>query len=422
MEIICLTENIDPRDLNNFEEVFREDYDDNYKVSLLESTNDLLKTLNESTKRNEEILIIAENEIDRIKKITSYFLEDCDIMIFNTKSRMIENNVEVQQQPAQTQNAAQPQQNVVQQTDTQAIQQTTQNIVLVESPFNLATRESKVNAESIKGYLKNFGHQKNIAIRWIHNPVIPNVQRLSSGAESKIAQAFYGINTGVICDVLDNIESILVPSENPIAIICTDSCYTKVKALLGKDIKRPMVLKELNFDLMKQLIGIVSEVENDFKSKKVLMKMDDKDEQGKMAIVEECTNQNILTYFKLLSESLKIERQYSKTVNDANIKYNKEKKDIEESLKVIDNILGLSYELQGFINVMNDPENPLSGLLSAAKTVYNKAKTSLDKDKKKGIEKIKKKIEDVNNKSLSDVVAYFKIHSKWKEFSEIVDI
>lgn len=428
MEIICLTENIDSRDLNTFEEVFREEYNDDYEVVLLENVDGLLKKLKESTKKNDEILIIAEDDLSRVKKVASYFSEECDISIFNTKNRMFENNAPVagtqvnvatsQAQGAQTQQQTQ----VTNQTAANTSQNVSQNIVLVETVFNLATKGSNVNAESIKAYLKNYGHQKNVAIRWIHNPVMKNIQKLSKGAESKIAQIFYGLNISSICDVLDTSESIISPSENIIEIVCTDSCYNKVRQIIGKDIKRPMVLKELDFDTMKKMTAIVQEVENDFKNRKVLMKVDDKDEQGKLAIVEECTNQNILTYFKMISDSLKVERIYSKTVDEANKQFNAEKKNIDDILKSIDSVLGISYELQGLMNILNDPENPFSGLIAAAKTVYDKAKNKLSNDKKKNLEKVKKKIEDVNNKSLSDIVAYFKIHSKWKEFSELIDV
>jgi hypothetical protein len=74
------------------------------------------------------------------------------------------------------------------------------------------------------------------------------------------------------------------------------------------------------------------------------------------------------------------------------------------------------------MGVLNDPESPLAGLIGAAGHVYNKMKKNLKGDSAKKVEKLKSKIESINNTSLKDIKAYFKIHPKWKDFEKIAGV
>lgn len=416
--IICLTTNIDERDLSSFEEALE---GESYDVFLTDKYG--LKNALKENKSSDEIIVLCENDIDFVLRTVNK-LNESNISVFNTRShRFLETDVNAQQATVNqnTQQAA-PTNNVNNQ---QAATQPTQplkQVVLIESCFNLATKTSKINADIIKNFMKS--NANKFYFRFIHNPVIPNVQRLSSAAEVAIASKVYDLKFEYICDVIDKPSNIIAENESIVGIIATDETIKKVNALIKKPIQVLAQLNNHEYDDMKKLISIVQEIEKDFKNKKQLVNFDGKDAEKvdsktKEAVVEECKNENVILYFGLLAESLKQERQIVTDVATAKNRTKSEMPNIEGMLKTTSEVIGLDYGINAIMGVLNDPESPLAGLIGAAGHVYNKMKKNLKGDSAKKVEKLKSKIESINNTSLKDIKAYFKIHPKWKEFEQI---
>lgn len=416
--IICLTTNIDERDLSSFEEALE---GESYDVFLTDKYG--LKNALKENKSSDEIIVLCENDIDFVLRTVNK-LNESNISVFNTRShRFLETDVAAQQATVNqnTQQAA-PTNNVNNQ---QAATQPTQplkQVVLIESCFNLATKTSKINADIIKNFMKS--NANKFYFRFIHNPVIPNVQRLSSAAEVAIASKVYDLKFEYICDVIDKPSNIIAENESIVGIIATDETIKKVNALIKKPIQVLAQLNNHEYDDMKKLISIVQEIEKDFKNKKQLVNFDGKDAEKvdsktKEAVVEECKNENVILYFGLLAESLKQERQIVTDVATAKNRTKSEMPNIEGMLKTTSEVIGLDYGINAIMGVLNDPESPLAGLIGAAGHVYNKMKKNLKGDSAKKVEKLKSKIESINNTSLKDIKAYFKIHPKWKEFEQI---
>lgn len=413
--IICLTTNIDERDLSSFEEALE---GESYDVFLTDKYG--LKNALKENKSSDEIIVLCENDIDFVLRTVNK-LNESNISVFNTRShRFLETDVTAQ--PATVnQNAQQATQANNQQAATQPTQPLKQ-VVLIESCFNLATKTSKINADIIKNFMKS--NANKFYFRFIHNPVIPNVQRLSSAAEVAIASKVYDLKFEYICDVIDKPSNIIAENESIVGIIATNETIKKVNALTKQPIQVLAQLNNHEYEDMKKLISIVQEIEKDFKNKKQLVNFDGKDAEKvdsktKEAVVEECKNENVILYFGLLAESLKQERQIVTDVATAKNRTKSEMPNIEGMLKTTSEVIGLDYGINAIMGVLNDPESPLAGLIGAAGHVYNKMKKNLKGDSAKKVEKLKSKIESINNTSLKDIKAYFKIHPKWKEFEQI---
>lgn len=418
--IICLTTNIDERDLSSFEEALE---GESYDVFLTDKYG--LKNALKENKSSDEIVILCENDIDFVLKTVSR-LNESNISVFDTRNhRFLETDVGAQAQQTTVNqtapNAPQPNNVNNQQAATQTAQPLKQ-VVLIESCFNLATKTSKINADIIKNFMKS--NANKFYFRFIHNPVIPNVQRLSSAAEVAIASKVYDLKFEYICDVINNPANIIAENESVVGIIATDETIKKVNALIKKPVQVLAQLNNHEYDDMKKLMSIVQEIEKDFKNKKQLVNFNGKDAEKidsrtKETIVEECKNENVILYFGLLAESLKQERQVVTDVATAKNRTKSEMPNIEGMLKTTSEIIGLDYGISAIMGVLNDPESPLAGLIGAAGHVYNKMKKNLKGDSAKKVEKLKSKIESINNTSLKDIKAYFKIHPKWKEFEQI---
>ena len=408
--IICLTTDIDEKDLSYFEEALE---GESYDVFLTDKYG-LKNTLKEN-KYSDEIIVLCENDIDFVLG-TINKLNESNISVFNTRShRFLETDNAAAQQATVNQNITQPTQ------PTQPLKQ----IVLIESCFNLATKTSKINADIIKNFMKS--NANKFYFRFIHNPVIPNVQRLSSAAEVAIASKIYDLKFEYICDVIDSPKNIIAENEDIVGIIATDETVKKVNALIKKPIQILAKLNNHEYEDMKKLISIVQEIEKDFKNKKQLVNFEGKDAEKvdsktKEASIEECKNENVILYFGLLAESLKRERQIVTDVATAKNRTKSEMLNIEGILKTTSEVIGLDYGINAIMGVLNDPESPLSGLIGAASNVYNKMKKNFKGDSVKKVEKLKSKIESINNTSLKDIKAYFKIHPKWKTFEQIAGL
>ena len=414
--IICLTTDIDEKDLSYFEEALE---GESYDVFLTDKYG--LKNALKENKSSDEIIVLCENDIDFVLRTVNK-LNESKISVFNTRShRFLETDNAAAQQATVNQNATQANN---QQTTAQPTQPLKQ-IVLIESCFNLATKTSKINADIIKNFMKS--NANKFYFRFIHNPVIPNVQRLSSAAEVAIASKIYDLKFEYICDVIDSPKNIIAENEDIVGIIATDETIKKVNALIKKPIKVLAQLNNHEYEDMKKLISIVQEIEKDFKNKKQLVNFEGKDAEKvdsktKEASIEECKNENVILYFGLLAESLKRERQIVTDVATAKNRTKSEMPNIEGILKTTSEVIGLDYGINAIMGVLNDPESPLSGLIGAASNVYNKMKKNLKGDSAKKVEKLKSKIESINNTSLKDIKAYFKIHPKWKTFEQIAGL
>lgn len=414
--IICLTTDIDEKDLSYFEEALE---GESYDVFLTDKYG--LKNALKENKYSDEIIVLCEHDIDFVLRTVNK-LNESKISVFNTRSHRFEEA-----------DATATQQSTVNQNDTQANNQQAaaqptqplKQIVLIESCFNLATKTSKINADIIKNFMKS--NANKFYFRFIHNPVIPNVQRLSSAAEVAIASKIYDLKFEYICDVIDSPKNIIAENEDIVGIIATDETIKKVNALIKKPIKVLAQLNNHEYEDMKKLISIVQEIEKDFKNKKQLVNFEGKDAEKvdsktKEASIEECKNENVILYFGLLAESLKRERQIVTDVATAKNRTKSEMPNIEGILKTTSEVIGLDYGINAIMGVLNDPESPLSGLIGAASNVYNKMKKNLKGDSAKKVEKLKSKIESINNTSLKDIKAYFKIHPKWKTFEQIAGL
>ena len=416
--IICLTTNIDEKDLSYFEEALE---GESYDVFLTDKYG-LKNTLKEN-KYSDEIIVLCENDIDFVLRTISK-LNESNISVFNTRShRFLETDINAQQATV-NQNATQANNVNNQQAAAQPTQPLKQ-VVLVESCFNLATKTSKINADIIKNFMKS--NANKFYFRFIHNPVIPNVQRLSSAAEVAIASKIYDLKFEYICDVIDSPKNIIAENEDIVGIIATDETVKKVNSLIKKPIQVLAKLNNHEYEDMKKLISIVQEIEKDFKNKKQLVNFEGKDAENvdsktKEASIEECRNENVILYFGLLAESLKRERQIVTDVATARNRTKSEMPSIEGILKTTSEVIGLDYGINAIMGVLNDPESPLSGLIGAASNVYNKMKKNFKGDSVKKVEKLKSKIESINNTSLKDIKAYFKIHPKWKTFEQIAGL
>ena len=420
--IICLTTDIDEKDLSYFEEALE---GESYDVFLTDKYG--LKNALKENKSSDEIIVLCENDIDFVLRTVNK-LNESKISVFNTRShRFLETDNAAAQQATVNQNAtqaAQSNQANNQQTATQPTQPLKQ-VVLIESCFNLATKTSKINADIIKNFMKS--NANKFYFRFIHNPVIPNVQRLSSAAEVAIASKIYDLKFEYICDVIDSPKNIIAENEDIVGIIATDETIKKVNSLIKKPIQVLAQLNNHEYEDMKKLISIVQEIEKDFKNKKQLVNFEGKDAEKvdsktKEASIEECKNENVILYFGLLAESLKRERQIATDVATAKNRTKSEMPNIEGILKTTSEVIGLDYGINAIMGVLNDPESPLSGLIGAASNVYNKMKKNLKGDSAKKVEKLKSKIESINSTSLKDIKAYFKIHPKWKTFEQIAGL
>ena len=417
--IICLTTDIDEKDLSYFEEALE---GESYDVFLTDKYG--LKNALKENKSSDEIIVLCENDIDFVLRTVNK-LNESKISVFNTRShRFLETDNIAAQQATVNQNATQAAQAKNQQTAAQPTQPLKQ-VVLIESCFNLATKTSKINADIIKNFMKS--NANKFYFRFIHNPVIPNVQRLSSAAEVAIASKIYDLKFEYICDVIDSPKNIIAENEDIVGIIATDETIKKVNALIKKPIQVLAQLNNHEYEDMKKLISIVQEIEKDFKNKKQLVNFEGKDAEKvdsktKEASIEECKNENVILYFGLLAESLKRERQIVTDVATAKNRTKSEMPNIEGILKTTSEVIGLDYGINAIMGVLNDPESPLSGLIGAASNVYNKMKKNLKSDSAKRVEKLKSKIESINNTSLKDIKAYFKIHPKWKTFEQIAGL
>ena len=414
--IICLTTDIDEKDLSYFEEALE---GESYDVLLTDKYG--LKNALKENKFSDEIIVLCENDIDFVLRTVNK-LNESKISVFNTRShRFLETDNAATQQSTVNQNATQANNQQAAAQPTQPLKQ----IVLIESCFNLATKTSKINADIIKNFMKS--NANKFYFRFIHNPVIPNVQRLSSAAEVAIASKIYDLKFEYICDVIDSPKNIIAENEDIVGIIATDETIKKVNALIKKPIKVLAQLNNHEYEDMKKLISIVQEIEKDFKNKKQLVNFEGKDAEKvdsktKEASIEECKNENVILYFGLLAESLKRERQIVTDVATARNRTKSEMPNIEGILKTTSEVIGLDYGINAIMGVLNDPESPLSGLIGAASNVYNKMKKNLKGDSAKKVEKLKSKIESINNTSLKDIKAYFKIHPKWKTFEQIAGL
>ena len=414
--IICLTTDIDEKDLSYFEEALE---GESYDVFLTDKYG--LKNALKENKYSDEIIVLCENDIDFVLR-TINKLNESKISVFNTRShRFEEADATAAQQATVNQNATQANNQQAAAQPTQPLKQ----IVLIESCFNLATKTSKINADIIKNFMKS--NANKFYFRFIHNPVIPNVQRLSSAAEVAIASKIYDLKFEYICDVIDSPKNIIAENEDIVGIIATDETIKKVNALIKKPIKVLAQSNNHEYEDMKKLISIVQEIEKDFKNKKQLVNFEGKDAEKvdsktKEASIEECKNENVILYFGLLAESLKRERQIVTDVATAKNRTKSEMPNIEGILKTTSEVIGLDYGINAIMGVLNDPESPLSGLIGAASNVYNKMKKNLKGDSAKKVEKLKSKIESINNTSLKDIKAYFKIHPKWKTFEQIAGL
>ena len=414
--IICLTTDIDEKDLSYFEEALE---GESYDVFLTDKYG--LKNALKENKYSDEIIVLCENDIDFVLRTVNK-LNESKISVFNTRShRFEEADATAAQQATVNQNATQANNQQAATQPTQPLKQ----IVLVESCFNLATKTSKINADIIKNFMKS--NANKFYFRFIHNPVIPNVQRLSSAAEVAIASKIYDLKFEYICDVIDSPKNIIAENEDIVGIIATDETIKKVNALIKKPIQILAKLNNHEYEDMKKLISIVQEIETDFKNKKQLVNFEGKDAENvdsktKGASIEECRNENVILYFGLLAESLKWERQTVTDVATAKNRTKSEMPNIEGILKTTSEVIGLDYGINAIMGVLNDPESPLSGLIGAASHVYNKMKKNLKGDSAKKVEKLKSKIESINNTSLKDIKAYFKIHPKWKTFEQIAGL
>ena len=417
--IICLTTDIDEKDLSYFEEALE---GESYDVFLTDKYG--LKNALKENKYSDEIIILCENDIDFVLRTVNK-LNESKISVFNTRShRFLETDNAATQQATVNQNATQTAQSNNQQAATQPTQPLKQ-VVLIESCFNLATKTSKINADIIKNFMKS--NANKFYFRFIHNPVIPNVQRLSSAAEVTIASKIYDLKFEYICDVIDSPKNIIAENEDIVGIIATDETIKKVNALIKKPIQVLAQLNNHEYEDMKKLISIVQEIEKDFKNKKQLVNFEGKDAEKvdsktKEASIEECKNENVILYFGLLAESLKRERQIVTDVATAKNRTKSEMPNTEGILKTTSEVIGLDYGINAIMGVLNDPESPLSGLIGAASNVYNKMKKNLKGDSAKKVEKLKSKIESINSTSLKDIKAYFKIHPKWKTFEQIAGL
>ena len=414
--IICLTTDIDEKDLSYFEEALE---GESYDVFLTDKYG--LKNALKENKSSDEIIVLCENDIDFVLRTVNK-LNESKISVFNTRShRFLETDNTAAQQATVNQNATQANNVNNQQTAAQPLKQ----VVLIESCFNLATKTSKINADIIKNFMKS--NANKFYFRFIHNPVIPNVQRLSSAAEVAIASKIYDLKFEYICDVIDSPKNIIAENEGIVGIIATDETIKKVNALIKKPIQVLAQLNNHEYEDMKKLISIVQEIEKDFKNKKQLVNFEGKDAEKvdsktKEASIEECKNENVILYFGLLAESLKRERQVVTDVATAKNRTKSEMPNIEGILKTTSEVIGLDYGINAIMGVLNDPESPLSGLIGAASNVYNKMKKNIKGDSAKKVEKLKSKIESINNTSLKDIKAYFKIHPKWKTFEQIAGL
>ncbi len=417
--IICLTTNIDEKDLSYFEEALE---GESYDVLLTDKYG--LKNALKENKSSDEIIVLCENDIDFVLRTVNK-LNESKISVFNTRShRFEEADATAAQQTTVNQNATQANNVNNQQTTAQPTQPLKQ-VVLIESCFNLATKTSKINADIIKNFMKS--NANKFYFRFIHNPVIPNVQRLSSAAEVAIASKIYDLKFEYICDVIDSPKNIIAENEDIVGIIATDETIKKVNSLIKKPIHVLAKLNNHEYEDMKKLIYIVQEIEKDFKNKKQLVNFEGKDAEKvdsktKEASIEECRNENVILYFGLLAESLKRERQIVTDVATAKNRTKSEMTNIEGILKTTSEVIGLDYGINAIMGVLNDPESPLSGLIGAASNVYNKMKKNFKGDSVKKVEKLKSKIESINNTSLKDIKAYFKIHPKWKTFEQIAGL
>ena len=414
--IICLTTDIDEKDLSYFEEALE---GESYDVFLTDKYG--LKNALKENKYSDEIIVLCENDIGFVLRTVNK-LNESKISVFNTRShRFLETDNAAAQQATVNQNATQANNQQAAAQPTQPLKQ----IVLIESCFNLATKTSKINADIIKNFMKS--NANKFYFRFIHNPVIPNVQRLSSAAEVAIASKIYDLKFEYICDVIDSPKNIIAENEDIVGIIATDETIKKVNALIKKPIQVLAQLNNHEYEDMKKLISIVQEIEKDFKNKKQLVNFEGKDAEKidsktKEASIEECKNENVILYFGLLAESLKRERQIVTDVATAKNRTKSEMPNIEGILKTTSEVIGLDYGINAIMGVLNDPESPLSGLIGAASNVYNKMKKNLKGDSAKKVEKLKSKIESINSTSLKDIKAYFKIHPKWKTFEQIAGL
>ena len=414
--IICLTTDIDEKDLSYFEEALE---GESYDVFLTDKYG--LKNALKENKYSDEIIVLCENDIDFVLRTVNK-LNESKISVFNTRShRFLETDNAAAQQATVNQNATQANNQQAAAQPTQPLKQ----IVLIESCFNLATKTSKINADIIKNFMKS--NANKFYFRFIHNPVIPNVQRLSSAAEVTIASKIYDLKFEYICDVIDSPKNIIAENEDIVGIIATDETIKKVNALIKKPIQVLAQLNNHEYEDMKKLISIVQEIEKDFKNKKQLVNFEGKDAEKidsktKEASIEECKNENVILYFGLLAESLKRERLIVTDVATAKNRTKSEMPNIEGILKTTSEVIGLDYGINAIMGVLNDPESPLSGLIGAASNVYNKMKKNLKGDSAKKVEKLKSKIESINSTSLKDIKAYFKIHPKWKTFEQIAGL
>lgn len=430
--IVCLTTNIDEKDLSYFEEALE---NETYDVILTDKSK-LKSTLREN-KSSDEIIVLCEDDIDFVLKTVNR-LNESNISVFNTRSHRFEENDQLGANPQQAATGAVPgNQNTTQTNQVNTAQNTQQTqqqnqqaqplkkVVLIESCFNLATNTSKINADIIKNFMKS--NANKFYFRFIHNPVIPNVQRLSSAAETTIASKIYDLKFEYICDVIDNPKNIVADGEDVVGIIATDETIKKVNSLIKKPIQVIAKLNNHGYDDMKKLISIVQEIEKDFKNKKQLVNFDGKDAENvdsktKETVIEECKNDNVILYFGLLAESLKQERQIAADVATAKNRTKSEMPNIEGILKTTSEVIGLDYGIGAIMGVLKDPESPVAGLIGAAGHVYNKMKKNLKGDSAKKVEKLKSKIESINNTSLKDIKAYFKIHPKWKNFEQLAGL
>ena len=414
--IICLATDIDEKDLSYFEEALE---GESYDVFLTDKYG--LKNALKENKSSDEIIVLCENDIDFVLRTVNK-LNESKISVFNTRShRFLETDNAAAQQATVNQNATQANNQQAAAQPTQSLKQ----VVLIESCFNLATKTSKINADIIKNFMKS--NANKFYFRFIHNPVIPNVQRLSSAAEVAIASKIYDLKFEYICDVIDSPKNIIAENEDIVGIIATDETIKKVNSLIKKPIQVLAQLNNHEYEDMKKLISIVQEIEKDFKNKKQLVNFEGKDAEKvdsktKEASIEECKNENVILYFGLLAESLKRERQIVTDVATAKNRTKSEMPNIEGILKTTSEVIGLDYGINAIMGVLNDPESPLSGLIGAASNVYNKMKKNLKGDSAKKVEKLKSKIESINNTSLKDIKAYFKIHPKWKTFEQIAGL
>ena len=346
--IICLTTDIDEKDLSYFEEALE---GESYDVFLTDKYG--LKNALKENKSSDEIIVLCENDIDFVLRTVNK-LNESKISVFNTKShRFLETDNAAAQQSTVNQNAAQANNVNNQQTTAQPAQPLKQ-IVLIESCFNLATKTSKINADIIKNFMKS--NANKFYFRFIHNPVIPNVQRLSSAAEVAIASKIYDLKFEYICDVIDSPKNIIAENEEIVGIIATDETIKKVNALIKKPIQILAKLNNHEYEDMKKLISIVQEIEKDFKNKKQLVNFEGKDAEKvdskiKEASIEECRNENVILYFGLLAESLKRERQIVTDVATAKNRTKSEMPNIEGILKTTSEVIGLDYGTNAIMGV-----------------------------------------------------------------------